>query len=268
MNKISIALVALVTVAVSGCKKELDFKYHDIDPLTVIEAELTPEGAKVALTYTTPMNEPMDLTRITDAQVILTDLSSGLAYDLSADENGYFTDPTPGIPGHEYQLTVEHESRKYSSTTAMFAPVTMKTLEFNWIKMPYDYVAILKGEFIIDPATTGGYFWVKLYRNGEIYYWTEMDSRLAENNVISFVMMTTRKDTDEEDDDEVLYDGDTMTCVVMPVSRAMHDNLEAQKNNSNGQPMFIGDECLGYFVASTPASMSTVFHPDEIPLYQ
>ena len=35
--------IGLMAVLVS-CEKELDISYHNIDPLPVIEAELTPDG--------------------------------------------------------------------------------------------------------------------------------------------------------------------------------------------------------------------------------
>lgn len=79
----------------ASCEKELDFKYNDIEPLTVIEAEITPDGAKVGITLTTPMDEPMDRSHLTDAVVTLTDLTDGTVYDLSVDAEGFFTDPTP-----------------------------------------------------------------------------------------------------------------------------------------------------------------------------
>ena len=68
--------IGLMAVLVS-CEKELDISYHNIDPLPVIEAELTPDGARVGITMTTPMGEPMDRTRLTDAVVTLTDLTDG-----------------------------------------------------------------------------------------------------------------------------------------------------------------------------------------------
>ncbi|MDE5750269.1 MAG: hypothetical protein K2H87_05825, partial [Duncaniella sp.] len=77
----AILLMALLT----SCEKELDIRYHDIDPLTVIEAELTPDGARVGITMTTPMDEPMDLTRLTDATVTLDARPDGTVLSLSED---------------------------------------------------------------------------------------------------------------------------------------------------------------------------------------
>lgn len=252
----------------ASCEKELDFKYHDIDPLTVIEAELTPDGTKVGITLTTPMDEPMDRTHLTDAVVTLTDLTDGDVYTLRTDAEGFFVDPTPGIVGHDYRLVVERAGCRYEAEATMYPPAEIESLEFNWIKMPYDYVAVLQGRFYDNKDLEGESYWIKLYRNGEIYQWGEMDDRSAVDGITTFTTMTTRKDTDQEDDKTVLFDGDVLTCTVLPISRAMHDYLEALQNDSNGPAMFSGDKCLGYFIATSPVSESIVFHPDEIPEYK
>ncbi|HBN63809.1 DUF4249 family protein [Duncaniella dubosii] len=264
----SIISALCVPLLLVSCEKELDLKYHDIAPLTVIEAQLTPDGAKVGITYTTPMDEPMDRTLLTDAVVTLTDLTDGTVYDLHTDSEGFFVDPTPGITGHDYRLAVERAGFRYEADATMYPPTEIKSLEFNWIKMPYDDVAVLKGEFYDNDTYDSECYWIKLYRNGEIYMWGEMDDRNAIDGVSTFITMTTRRDTDEEDDDTVLFDGDIITVTVSPISLAMHDYLEALQNGSNGPAMFSGDKCLGYFMATSPVSDSIVFHPDEIPEYK
>ncbi len=255
-------------ILVTACSKDLDFKYHDIEPLTVIEGELTSEGAKIGITLTTPMDEPMDRTRLTDATVIITDLTDAKDYTLTSDADGFFTDPTPGIPGHHYLLTVVREGNTYSMETQMYPATEIVDAEFNWISMPYDKVAVFQARYLDNPADTGDCYWVKLYRNGEIYSWQEQDDRTATEGINTFFTMTSRKDTDKEDDDEVLYDGDVMTVTVTPISREMHDYLEALQNDSNGPFLFSGYRVLGYFLAADPVSRSVTFHPDEIPEYK
>lgn len=268
MKLYQISLILIGAILMSGCQKDLDLKYHDIEPLTVIEAELTPDGIKAGITLTTPMGEPMNLTRLTDAIVTLTDLTSGQVYDITADEEGYYTGSTSGIAGHDYRLTVQREGETYIAETTMYAPTEIIGMQFNWIKMPYDQVAVLQGQFIDDPTTEGNCFWMKLYRNGEIYMWNQIDDRSAVNGICTFFTMTTRMDTDEEDDGSVLYDGDVMTLSICGISRSMHNYLEALQNDSSGPAMFSGDKCLGYFMATSPVSASIEFHPDQIPVYK
>lgn len=261
-------VLCALCVLLAACEKVLDFKYHDIEPLTVIEGELTSAGAKVGITLTTPMDEPLDRTRLTDASVTLTDITDGTAIALTADHEGFFTDPTPGIPGHRYRLTVERNGESYAMETLMYPATEIVSAEFNWISMPYDKVAVFQARYLDNPADTGDCYWVKLYRNGDIYSWQEQDDRTASDGVNTFFTMTSRKDTDEEDDDDVLFDGDVMTVTVTPISREMHDYLEALQNDSNGPALFSGGRVLGYFLASDPASRSVTFRPDQIPEYK
>ncbi|MDE6381046.1 MAG: DUF4249 domain-containing protein [Muribaculaceae bacterium] len=252
----------------TSCEKVIDLDYLDIEPLTVIEGELTSDGAKVAITLTTPMDEPMDRSRLTDASVTILDLTDDVQYSLSANADGFFTDSTPGIPGHCYRLTVERLGNTYSMETMMYPATEIVSAEFNWISMPYDKVAVFQTRYLDNPAATGDCYWVKLYRNGEIYSWQEQDDRTAFDGVNTFFTMTSRMDTDEEEDDEVLFDGDVMTVTVTPISREMHDYLEALQNDSNGPFLFSGPRVLGYFLASDPTSRSVTFHPDQIPEYK
>lgn len=255
-------------LALCGCSREIDFEYLDIEPLTVIEAELTPDGAKVGITLTTPMDEPMNLTRLTDATVTLTDLESGESNRLVADTDGYYRNHLAGIDGHHYRLTVQRKGKQFEAETEMFGPTTIESLAFNWISMPYDDVAVLQGQFTDNAASLGDCYWVKIYRNGEIYRWGEIDDRGASGGLCTYMTMTSRKDLDQEDDETALRQGDVVTMRVCRISTAMHNYLEALANDSNGPAMFTGDRCLGYFLASSPVEKSIVFHPDEIPKYQ
>ncbi|MDE5608654.1 MAG: hypothetical protein K2I64_06950 [Muribaculaceae bacterium] len=261
------ALISILLVLTS-CEKELDFRYHDVDSALVVEAALTDCGADILLTMTTPMGEPMDLTPITDAAVTLTDITTGETRDIMPDPaTGRYTDATPGITGHEYTLAITHGSRTYSATSLMRPPTQILSLEFQWIKMPYDYVAILKTTFTDTPVADDCY-WIRIFRNDEAYKWLLVDDRAAVNGIISEITMTSRKDIDEEDEKDILRDGDIVTVTVTPVSHAMLDYLTALQSNSNGPAMFAGDFCLGYFQAAPVARDSITYRPDQFTQYK
>lgn len=265
MQHIYRLLAALTAVgALSSCEKELDFRYRDIAPLPVIEATLTAEGARVGITLTTPMDEPIDLTRLTDARVMLTDLTAGAAETLEAGADGFFTSSEAGVPGHDYRLDVTRGDATFTTGTRMYPAAEIRSLAFSWVRMPYDDVAVLKCVIADDSAVGGEYYWLKVFRNGEIYEWTEIDDRTSAGGEVSVVTMTSRRDTDEEDDDRVLRDGDVVTVEVCRISRDMHDYLDALQNDSNGPALFSGGRCLGYFMAAVPVSESIVFRPDEM----
>ncbi len=257
----------VVLIASASCEREIDFNYRDIDPINVIEARLTSAGITVVITRTTPMDEPMDLTRVTDAEVVLIDLTSGVTTELTVESDGSFSSAVGGVVGHKYRLTVNIGTDHYQAESEMFPATEILDLKFNWIKMPYDDVAVLQCSFSDDAAIQGDCYWIKIYRNGKIYRWSELDDRGAGSGEKVATFMTSRRDIDEEDDEDVLLDGDLVKCSVEQISQAMHDYLEALQNDSNGPAMFTGDFCLGYFTANDPVETSIIFHPDEIPYY-
>ncbi|MBD5213894.1 MAG: DUF4249 family protein [Bacteroidales bacterium] len=261
-------ITLLLMVVATSCEKELDFRYHDVESALVIEGALTDRGADILLTLTTPMGEPMDLTPLTDAAVTLTDLTAGETRTIDTDPaTGRYTDTIPGIPGHEYTLSIDRNGQTFTSTTAMREPTQILSIEFKWIKMPYDYVAILKTTFTDTPAADDCY-WIRIYRNADPYKWLIVDDRGANDGIISEITMTSRKDLDEEDEKDILRDGDLVTVTVTPISRQMMDYLTALQSNSNGPAMFEGPFCLGYFLASPVATDSTTYHPDQLTQYQ
>lgn len=261
--------LALVSVAMAvlaaGCEKELDFKYHDIEALTVIEGTLTESGADVTIRLTTPMDEPMDRTCLTDAQVTLSDLHTGERTVLTADDLGHYRSEVPGVPGHDYGLTVSRDGKEYTSASLMRRAPKIEGLEFKWISMPYDDVAALQVAFAdSDPTAYGDCYWIRIYRNGEFYKWSTVQDDRSIDGILYDTVNTTRKDESAEDEDDLLVDGDEVRVTVAHVSKAFYDYLNAISSDSNGPRMFEGDMCLGYFLAAGVSESAIVFHPDLI----
>ncbi|MDE6668793.1 MAG: DUF4249 domain-containing protein [Muribaculaceae bacterium] len=259
--------IIISIIALQSCKKEIDIDYKYIAPITVIEGCLTQQGADVRITMTTPMNEPMDLTPLTDATVMLTDLTTGNSELLSINGRGDYISSTGGITEHFYELSVKRGEHSFTAHCVMPAPTEILDIAFNWIKMPYDHVAVLQVTFIDPLPAATGYYWVRLYRNGEAYMWNLITDLYAADGIINDVFMTSRKDLDEEDEATALRDGDVIKATVTPVNREMYDYLEAVSSDSNGPLLFSGSFCLGYFLASPVSETSIVFHPDQIPDY-
>lgn len=262
------AVPLAATLMLASCEKELDFTYHDIEPVPVIEASLTHEGARAVITMTTPMDEPIDRLRLTDATVTLTDLDDGTDTRLLPDDDGAYVSMQGGVSGHRYRLTVERGGAVNAAESLMYEPTEIISLEFNWVKMPYDHVAVLQVSFRDISPEPGDSYWVRVYRNGEAYMWAPVsDSGARDDGTINEVFMTTRMDLEQEDDATALHDGDLISVTVAPVSRDFADYLQAIANDSNGPRMFSGPLCLGYFLAAPLASSRIVFHPDQIPYF-
>lgn len=244
-----------------SCEKELDFKYHDVEPQLVIEGNLSQDGVMVTLTETTPMGEPLEKNYLTDAEVFLMDIEEGLKIELMPDKKGVFTSNYTPIIGHDYGLKVAMEGKEYSAGCLMRPAPKIIGLRFEWIKMPYDHVAVLQITFT-DFETNEDCYWIKIFRNNEPYKWILSDDRAAVKGVITEAIMTTRRDLSQEDEKDILRDGDEVKVVINTISKEMYDYLIAIENNSNGPAMFEGAFCLGYFMASDAAIDIIIFRTD------
>ena len=261
-----ILFIPFLLILLVSCEKELEFQYHDIVPVLVIEGTLTQERATVALSLTTPMNEKIEPDYLTDAEVYIIDENNNGKIVLTHDSIGVYTGDYPATPGKQYRLVVNRFGKEYRSNCVLRPSTQILGLKFQWIKMPYDHVAVLQITFK-DLKNDEDCYWVKIYRNDSPYKWILSDDRSAVNGIITESVMTSRKDLDKEDDKDILREGDEVKVTVNAISREMYDYLTAIQNNSNGPSMFEGEFCLGYFMAADSATDSIIFHPDELTQY-
>lgn len=266
MKLIYCILASVALVALASCEKEIDFEYKDIPEQQVIEGLLSQNGVSVRLTKTIPTDEPFNDNTVTDATATIVDKTDGESYPLTLDENGQFSHPDlSGEVGHEYELSVSIGEDSYTSTSRMPPASEIVSAEFNWIKMPYDDVAVLKVQFkeVKDLNTQ---YWLRIYRNGKPYEWQAIESRNAVDGIVTGMMMTSRKDIAQEDDNSVLKEGDTIDIEVLPISKDMGEYLNSLNNGDyNGNRMFTGSYCLGYFLAAPVSHTQLIYHPDQIP---
>lgn len=259
--------VLIPAFALLGCEKELDFEYHDVESPLVIEAVLSDDGPSVRLTHTTPMDDPMDLSPVTGALVTLTDLTASESRILPLRDDGTYGDDTSGEPGHDYQVDVTAGEKNFRTHCKMASGTEIVDMFFQWIKMPYDDVAVLQVSFREVAGDTDNCYWIRILRNGEAYSWEVVDRRVTETGIINVVTLTSRRDIAEEDESDVLRDGDEVTALVVPVSCKMADYLTALALDSNGPRMWEGDYCLGYFLAAPVAEKRVIYHPDQLTHY-
>lgn len=255
----------LAAVAFSSCEKEIEFEYMDIPAQHVVQGLLTQEGVNVTITKTVPTDEPFNNDKVTDATLTVVDIDTKESYSLLPDEAGIFTCAGfSGQPGHEYELTVCIGEDVSSSTCRMLAPSEIVEAEFSWIDMTYDDVAVLKVLFTEDKDKLTSY-WLRMYRNGEPYQSQVIQSRNAVDGLVTALLMTSRKNTAEENESVVLKEGDRIDIEVMPISQRIDSYFNSLNNGDyNGDRLFSGSFCLGYFLAAPVSRKQLIYHPDEI----
>lgn len=262
--KITKYIAALfVIIAATSCEKEIDFEYHEVSPMVVIESTIDQNGSKVSLTYTTPMGEPMDTLKITDAIVTITDIGYDKEYILKVNSNGEFYCDSPGIEGREYMMKVTLGGQSYVAKSRMLPYSELRDVEFKWIRMPGDDMAALRIVFEDNPASID-YYWVRIYRNGKAYTWSVITDKAQIDGFVEETITTTHRDESLEDEKSLLKDGDIIKVTLTPINKRMFDHLTALANGYNGFSMIEGENCLGFFIASPTAEKTITFHPEEI----
>lgn len=277
MRKTYYILPLLAAAVFSSCEKDIDFDYHELDPITVIEANLSDTHTSVIITETTPVDEPMNRTRYTDATVLLTDLTTSESTLLTPDTEDTYTFPGAGIPGHSYKLTVDRSGKHYEATSAMLMPAKLLSFHFYRVAMPMEMSMIVSQVIFIDPPDTrGDCFIVRFFRNGELLSMGTISDIQATTQglLIASTMMPDRYsmpegyDIDDESLKKLLRDGDEITVSVTPVERGYYDYLVALKSGSNGPRMFDGDFCLGYFLAAPESEATLIYDHTTVPEYE
>ncbi len=272
-------LVLLMGMLLTGCEKELDFKYHEIPAIPVAEIFLTQDGAYAKLTHTTPMGEALDTIPQTDATITITDLTDGTtltagtavadgttltdgmsngSHELIPGADGVFRAPLRGVPGHEYLVVVERQGKVATATGVMTPEVPIVGMEFSSYKMPYGDSGLLVTKFEdVDPAA-GTCYWLRYLRNGEMWRWKTVTDHGAQEGIVSNIVMLGKIEEEPEDEDD-LRDGDLVTVLVTQISRDFYDYLEAVSNDSNGPWMFAGTETLGFFLPGARTTATATF---------
>lgn len=262
-------VTVVLTMGLCGCEKELDFKYHEIEPIPVIEGNLSQDGAEVKITYTTPVDLPLDTEGVTDAMVVIDDLTDKREQILTVGEDGVFRSIAGGIPGHDYRLRVKMGDKNYVCDSPMYQPVMLLDFGFNWVHVPIGDMAVARVVFLDDPTDDVECYVVKLYRNDEVYAINTISTIQAVNNVLVQLIPTTQRGNDgtvNEDGSEILR-GDKVTVTVQPITRRYYDYLVSIGQGSNGNNLFTGDYCLGYFLAAPITTATLTFNPDDYPYY-
>lgn len=161
----------------TSCEDVIQVKLDEGDPMVTIDAFINDMRSqqKVRLTYTDSYFSQKPNQPISGATVNLKDLSTGLDYTFSDNNNGdYVLTPTDTFRvGHEYELTVTHQGIVYTSSSRMNRTTGIDTLvsEFR------EGGGLGNGEegyrFAFlgfdPPGDTIDYYWIKSYRNGVFF---------------------------------------------------------------------------------------------------
>lgn len=284
--------IILTALAVTACKKEIDFDFHEVDPIIVIEGRVTNEGTSVMITPSRPVTDSVRprclqgavvtilCKSVPEGQATADGTPTLLTYDRATDS---YRSDMKGAAGTTYGLSVDYNGRHYEASAFMPAMAPILSADFFWMSV-IDERMLVYELWAVDPypAERNQY----LYRvdrishhphfegktNTEPYRWGVVDDRgFPPGKVFIDVMCSNEKTMDEDKEENwksILYDGDSIRCQLMTIDRSVYDyftSLRAGQSGGANPRSNITGGCLGYFAAGYVSRTDTlVFRRDSV----
>ena len=271
-------IAAILTLA-TGCQKEIDMDYREVDPVVCIEGRVTNEQMYVLVTRSRPMEDSVHARGIQGANVTIStpDRSEQLVFDA---RDGYYRSPTgwKGETGRTYTLQVTLDGHHYEAVSTMPPAAPIVSTQFVW-------QPVLKNKLLTftmwatDPEPdVRNFYWYRMERHSvnadarrkqgnDPYRWNVFDDRGSRDGRIYrdiHCMMDVSEDEPDEDNlKSVLFEGDTITFQLMTIDRPTFDYYQSL---STGQRMGanpisnIKGGCQGYFVAGNVTRSDTLYY--------
>lgn len=284
MKKISLSglwAFCLLSLVLTGCKKEISFDYNEIDPVVVIEGRVTNEGMNVRVTKSRSMQDSVR-SRCQQGAVVLITSDSGvetLTYDAATDS---YHSSTKGVAGNTYRMSVAFEGQQYEASSTMLKPAPIQSTEFLWQKVINERLLAYE-MWAIDPEPdVRNYYYYRMDRRSshphlakfpksEAYRWSVFDDRGCPPGLLYRDIMCMSERAADEDKEEnwksILYEGDTITLQLMTIDRPAYDfftSLRAGQSGGANPRSNIAGGCQGYFLAGNVTHADTIVFSRDV----
>ena len=260
-----------MALTTASCTKEIDIDYKDIEPIYVIQGEITDNPARVLLTRSRNVDDPVKATGVNDAeQVMLTD-DQGRQEQLVFGNDGYYHSPSgwKGETGHTYTLKVTIKGTQYVASSTMKPAVPLDSIGYVWLATAGMKMLIMQCHHTFPASDELAYTYVTVTKNGNFYRnHTDKQINPNEKHGITLVGCTTEKVMDEDDpekQDVILHEGDKVHCELWSIDENMYNyfvTLKASQQNasvpvSNFTPR--ATTVTGYFSAHHASTQDLTF---------
>ena len=233
----------------TACEKDIDFDYHEIAKLVVVEGRVTNEGTEVHISHSRSVNDSVRGKTLPGATVVIS--CDGHQDTLTFHPADTMPDPAPIVSTQFYWMKVLEERL---------------LVNVLWAKDPHpdtrDYYY-----FRMDRRSSHPHALAKSKNHPKAYRWNVFDDR---GNPPGFVfrdihcMMERTAEEDKEDDwDRILYEGDTVTIQLMTIDQPTYNYFRTLTSGQGGGANAISNitgGCLGYFTAASVSRSDTLIY--------
>ena len=252
--------ITILFAALCSCTKEIEIDYRAIEPIPVIEGYLSADMTQVKVTRTRNMNDSATAPGISvdDVKIVMPD---GSETPLAFDADGIYrpTSPIALTDYATYTLEVTIDGVTYTGASTLLPKIEITEPEFVWAEL-MDWMQVLEFETVNIADGEEAYGWVRLHRNGEIYF---SDAGKCTGN--SPFDIGLYYDSDMELDEEmILYDGDTLLLEVRHIDLGVYNYLSEYNSTHRNPAQFFtpsveGKTCLGYFAAFSHVTREMIY---------
>jgi hypothetical protein len=242
----------LLLLLLTACEKEIDMDYHTVEPLYVVEASISEEGAVARISQTQNVTDEIGKRPVSDAQVIISS-NYGEQCILNLDSAGcYSSSEIKGVEGREYTIRVQVGNYITRSTSRMQEGFRIDDTYMYKEQMLEDEVVYYHVDVTGYKTDSIGYFYALVTRNGEPYKWAVTGNKGHGDTTAINVGCFVYCDLDKDNKD-ILKDGEEIAVEVRKIDKRTYDYLYAlhiaERSASNPIRNFTNPSTLGYFSA-------------------
>lgn len=262
MKRYPIALLVVLGILMTACKKDIEIDYRQVSPLYAVEASVSNEGMQARISQTNDMDDNTTTSDISGATVVITG-SDGTSVTLPYVSKGIYKSRTTGIPGVTYTIDIQIDGHHFTSSSTMQKMPTINQFHFIWktiMKERFQMAELL----FQDIANEENWYFVHLYRNGKGFRWGVKRDDVDPNKELQQLFSFAREGSDDKD---LLVEGDRMHLELRSIDQKTYDYFYSMQmmDNTGTNPIqnFTGG-CLGYFSAYSQVTYDCVFHTDDV----
>lgn len=265
-------ILPLALLLVTSCKKEIDFDYHSIEKLYVVEGRLTNEGVEVLLTQTRDMEDGERGAGISGAVMTITStdgVSETLSYD-PADGLYRSVNNFTGEAGRVYTMSVSVDGEEFTSHSAMGAASSIESVDFWWQEVLSQKVLVCMLTFRDIPGEEN-YYCYRMYLNGNRYRWSVLSDKNNDGGQIRVLIPCNYEEEEQEPEegeeetpDRIMNEGDEIVIELQTIDRRSYDYLSSLGQSAANPVYNFTGGCLGYFSAYSVVRQEQVFSFDNV----
>ena len=252
IKKLPLGGLGGILLLLTSCEKEIDMDYHTVEPLYVVEASISEEGAVARISQTQNVTDEIGKRPVSDAQVIISS-NYGEQCILNLDSAGcYSSSEIKGVEGREYTIRVQIGNYITKSTSRMQEKFSIDDTYMYKEQMLEDEVVYYHVDVTGYKTDSIGYFYALVTRNGEPYKWAVTGNKGHGDTTAINVGCFVYCDLDKDNKD-ILKDGEEIAVEVRKIDKRTYDYLYAlhiaERSASNPIRNFTNPSTLGYFSA-------------------